>query len=67
MRLFVVHRWFGTGIAIAGTALALSVWRGWTAVLGRFDFSSVIVITVALAVQGWFGGALVHGADHLDF
>ncbi|RED16664.1 DUF2231 domain-containing protein [Parasphingopyxis lamellibrachiae] len=63
--LLVVHRWLGTGIAIAGTGLALSVWRGWTAASGRAAFASVIIFTAALAVQGWYGGALVHGADHL--
>lgn len=63
--LLVVHRWLGTGIAIVGTSLALAVWRGWTAASGRIAFASVIIITAALAVQGWYGGALVHGADHL--
>jgi uncharacterized membrane protein len=63
--LLVVHRWLGTGIAIVGTGLALSVWQGWTAASSRFAFASVIIITTALAVQGWYGGALVHGADHL--
>lgn len=65
--LLVVHRWLGTGIAIVGTGLALSIWRGWTAAAGRVAFASIIIITAALAVQGWYGGALVHGADHLTW
>jgi hypothetical protein len=24
-------------------------------------------ITAAIVVQGWFGGALVHGIDHMDW
>ena len=47
--LLVVHRWLGTGIAIVGTGLALSVWQGWTAASSRFAFASVIIITTALA------------------
>ena len=25
------------------------------------------VITAAIVVQGWFGGALVHGMDHMNW
>ena len=25
------------------------------------------LITAAIVVQGWFGGALVHGIDHMDW
>jgi hypothetical protein len=25
------------------------------------------LMTVAVIVQGWFGGALVHGIDHMDW
>jgi hypothetical protein len=28
---------------------------------------SLSLMTVAIAVQGWFGGALVHGVDHLNW
>lgn len=63
--LIFVHRWLGTTIAIIGGGLALSVWRDWTSASSRLSFAVVGLLTVALAVQGWYGGALVHGADHL--
>ena len=25
------------------------------------------ILTAAILVQGWFGGALVHGVDHLNW
>ena len=66
-RMLSYHRWLGTGIGIG--ALALAIWAirkpeddrglGIILVLG--------LMTVAIVVQGWFGGALVHGIDHLNW
>jgi uncharacterized membrane protein len=65
--LLSCHRWLGTGIG-AG-ALGLAIWanrrpeqdrsRGMIVGLG--------LMTIAIIVQGWFGGALVHGMDHLTW
>lgn len=63
--LLVVHRWLGTAIAFAGAGLALMIWRGRTQVSHPLALVALIVINIALIVQGWYGGALVHGADHL--
>jgi hypothetical protein len=29
--------------------------------------AGLAVITAAIVVQGWFGGAMVHGVDHLNW
>mgnify|MGYP000418552366 CR=1 FL=1 len=65
--MLIWHRWLGTGIG-AG-ALALAVWalrkpeqnRGGAMILG------LGLMTAAIVVQGWLGGALVHGARHLNW
>ncbi|HEX8513659.1 MAG TPA: DUF2231 domain-containing protein [Allosphingosinicella sp.] len=65
--LLRVHRWLGTAIGLSGFALAIWAWKrpeddrsaGMIAALGG--------ITAAIIVQGWFGGALVHGIDHMDW
>lgn len=61
------HRWLGTGIGVG--ALALAIWairkpeedRGPGMLLG------LGVMTVAIVIQGWFGGALVHGIGHMNW
>ena len=61
------HRWLGTGIGIG--ALGLAIWairkpeddRGSGMILG------LGLLTAAIVVQGWFGGALVHGIDHMNW
>lgn len=62
-----VHRWLGVGIAMAGLALALLVARRRGALPWAWSFAALLVINIALVAQGWFGGALVHGADHLSW
>lgn len=61
------HRWLGTIIGIV--ALPLAVWA-----LRRPDRDRSVpmivglsIITAAIVAQGWLGGALVHGADHLNW
>jgi len=61
------HRWLGTGIGIG--ALGLAIWalrkpqqdRSVGMIVG------LTIITAAIVVQGWFGGALVHGMDHMNW
>lgn len=66
-RLLQVHRWLGTGIGIGGLAIAWWSWRNPAASSGRTMIAALAIITAAIAVQGWFGGAMVHGADHLNW
>jgi len=61
------HRWLGTGIGVG--ALGLAIWalrkpqqdRSIGMIVG------LAIITAAIVVQGWFGGALVHGMDHMNW
>lgn len=65
--LLQVHRWLGTGIAIV--ALALGIWAARRPDEARSPrmLAGLAVITAAIVVQGWFGGAMVHGVDHLNW
>jgi len=62
-----VHRWIGTGLAAVGAALALWAWRRADAVYGRAMTWTLGGVTAALLVQGWLGGALTHGVEHMMF
>ena len=65
--LLAVHRWLGTGIGIGGLLLAVWAWRRPWEDRGAGMILALTLMTVAIAVQGWFGGALVHGAEHLNW
>lgn len=65
--LLTVHRWLGTGVGIGGLLLAIWAWRRPWQDRGPGMIVALTVMTVAIVVQGWFGGALVHGIDHLDW
>lgn len=60
------HRWLGTNIGVSSLGLAT-----WAALRPEQDRSMLMIvglsIITAASPQGWFGGALVHGADHLDW
>jgi len=61
------HRWLGTAIGVAGAGLALWAWRRPEEDRGAGMIVGLAIITVAIVVQGWFGGALVHGMDHMNW
>lgn len=65
--LLLWHRWLGTAIALVGGALAIWAWRRPSAADGRAMVLLLGSLSVALLVQGWFGGALIHGIDHLNW
>jgi len=65
--LLAIHRWLGTGIGVGGLLLAIWAWRRPWEDRGAGMILALTVMTVAMAVQGWFGGALVHGAEHLNW
>ena len=65
--LLQFHRWLGTGIGIGGLALALWAIRSPEEDRGPGMIVALSVMTAAIVVQGWLGGALVHGIDHLTF
>ena len=65
--LLTVHRWLGTIIGALGAALAIWAWRKPDQDRSGLMMAALVVITAAIVVQGWFGGALVHGTDHMNW
>lgn len=65
--LLLVHRWLGTAIALFGIYFLIMAWKRKDWVFGGAAIGLLIALNAMLIVQGWFGGALVHGADHLSF
>ena len=65
--LLMVHRWLGTGIGVGGFLLAIWAWRRPWEDRGAGMILSLSLMTIAIVVQGWFGGSLVHGMEHMDW
>lgn len=65
--LLAVHRWLGTGIGVGGLLLAIWAWKRPWEDRGAGMILGLTLMTIAIAAQGWFGGALVHGAEHLNW
>lgn len=65
--LLRVHRWLGTAIGVSGLALAIWAWKRPEEDRRVGMLIALTGITAAIIVQGWFGGALVHGIDHMDW
>ena len=61
------HRWLGTFIGIFAVGLAIFAWRKPTQDRGPGMIIGLSIITAAIVIQGWFGGALVHGMDHMNW
>ena len=66
-KLLLVHRWLGTAMGIGGLALAAWAWRRPWEDRGAGMILSLAVMTIAIAVQGWFGAALVYGMEHMNW
>ncbi len=65
--ILAAHRWIGTALGLVGGGIGLWAWRRASSVNSRAMVASLGLITLALLVQGWLGGALVHGADHMNW
>jgi len=65
--LLTVHRWLGTAVGIGGFGLGLWAWLKPGQDRGTGMIVALSVITAAIVVQGWYGGALVHGMDHMNW
>ena len=61
------HRWLGVAIAVVGAALGIWAWRRPWEDRGAGMILALTVMTIAIAVQGFWGAALTHGMDHLMF
>ena len=66
-KLLLVHRWLGTAIGAGGLALAGWAWRRPWEDRGAGMIVSLTLMTIAIVVQGWFGGALVYGMEHMNW
>lgn len=65
--LMMAHRWLGTAIGAGGLALGIWAWRRPREDRGASMIGALAAMTIAIVVQGWFGGALVHGIDHMNW
>lgn len=65
--LMMAHRWLGSAIGVGGLALGIWAWRRPWEDRGAGMIAALTAMTIAIAVQGWFGGALVHGIDHMNW
>lgn len=65
--LLQVHRWLGTAIGVGALGLGVWAWRRPDANRGVGMIIGLTAITAAIVVQGWFGGAMVHGIDHMNW
>lgn len=65
--LLTVHRWLGTAVGLGGAALAAWAWRNPEEDRSPLMVVSLALITAAIIVQGWYGGAMVHGMDHMNW
>ena len=61
------HRWLGTGIGVGAFALGVFALKRPEQDRGSSMIAGLSILTAAILVQGWFGGALVHGVDHLNW
>lgn len=61
------HRWLGTGIGLGAFALGVFALKRPEQDRGSGMIVGLSILTAAILVQGWFGGALVHGVDHLNW
>ena len=61
------HRWLGTGIGVGALGLGLWSWRRPDANRSFGMIIGLTLISTAIVIQGWFGGALVHGIDHMNW
>ena len=65
--ILAYHRWLGVTIGIAGTGLGIWAWRRPWDDRGAGMILSLTIMTIAIAVQGFWGAVLTHGMDHLSF
>jgi uncharacterized membrane protein len=67
--LAVLLGWLDGGLALADADPLLRVhrWLGTAIGIAAVALAVWAAITAALVVQGWYGGAMVHGLDHMSW
>lgn len=61
------HRWIGTGLAVVMAAIGVWAWRDQDCLASRPATWVLGGMTLLLLVQGWLGGAITHGMEHMMF
>lgn len=61
------HRWLGTLLAAIGGILAWWTWRRASSINGAPMVWALGLVTLLLLIQGWLGGAITHGMEHMMF
>ena len=61
------HRWLGVAIGIVGFGLGVWAWKRPWEDRGAGMILALILMTIAIAAQGFLGAAVTHGMDHLMF
>jgi len=65
--LLTVHRWLGTVFGVAALGFGIWAWRRPEDDRGPGMITGLSILTAVVIVQGWYGGALVHGIDHMNW
>lgn len=65
--LLQYHRWLGTAVGVGSLGLGLWAWRRPDANRSTGMIAGLTLLTAAIVAQGWFGGAMVHGVDHMNW
>lgn len=65
--ILAFHRWLGIAVSIAGAGLGIWAWRRPWEDRGAGMIIALILMTIAIAVQGFLGAGVTHGMDHMMF
>jgi uncharacterized membrane protein len=65
--ILTYHRWLGVAVGIGGAALGVWAWRRPWEDRGAGMIFALILMTIAIAVQGFLGAGITHGMEHLMF
>lgn len=66
-QILTYHRWIGVALGIAGAGLGVWAWKRPWEDRGAEMIVALIVMTIAIAAQGFLGAAVTHGMEHLMF
>ncbi len=65
--ILAYHRWLGLAVAFAGAGLGIWAWRRPWEDRGAGMILALTIMTIAIAAQGFMGGAITHGMEHMMF
>ncbi len=66
-QVLMLHRWLGTVLGLIGGALGIWAWRRRDSVYGRQMVLALGAVVALLLVQGFLGGSVTHGMEHMMF